>query len=226
MALAQAADGGVAGHLADGLEFVGEQQGARAKARRGRRGFAAGMAAADHDDVEASCAAAIRAAKFIHKSRKQIAAWTGAPPQAATETAEEAWHRLPRMQPRDDGHDIAGCRACSGCPNGSPAVWRQTWPLSRVTVMKPPSKSSPTSRALNWSMVSPSKGIGIGVSHRHCRCFRCRTAPLWSAHGASDHRPRTGWTMKPAGTTCDGGGAAPAARPHGGRRAQVRGTGA
>ena len=52
MALAQAADGGVAAHLADGLELLGQQQGAGAGACRGSRGLAAGMAAADHDDVE------------------------------------------------------------------------------------------------------------------------------------------------------------------------------
>ena len=51
MALAHPADGGIAGHLAQGLELMGEQQGAGAKARRSRRRFAAGMAAADDDDV-------------------------------------------------------------------------------------------------------------------------------------------------------------------------------
>ena len=54
MALADAADGGIAGHLAQGFEGVGEQQGAGAKARRCRRRFAAGMTAADDDDVVAS----------------------------------------------------------------------------------------------------------------------------------------------------------------------------
>ena len=51
VALAQAADGRVAGHLADGLELVGEQQGARAEARRRGRGLAAGVPAADDDHV-------------------------------------------------------------------------------------------------------------------------------------------------------------------------------
>ena len=55
MALAQAADGRVAAHLADGLELVGEQQGARAEARRRRGGFAAGVAAADDDHVPICC---------------------------------------------------------------------------------------------------------------------------------------------------------------------------
>ena len=51
MALAEAADGRVAGHLADGLGLVGQQRRARAAARGRRRRLAAGMAAADDDDV-------------------------------------------------------------------------------------------------------------------------------------------------------------------------------
>ncbi|MNE06111.1 hypothetical protein D3C80_986920 [compost metagenome] len=50
--LAQTADGRVATHLADGLELLGQQQGAGAGARRGGRSFTAGMTAADDDDVE------------------------------------------------------------------------------------------------------------------------------------------------------------------------------
>src|SRR5256885_580171 len=46
------ADGGIAAHLAEGVGAVGEEQGARAGARRRRRSFAAGMAAADHNHVE------------------------------------------------------------------------------------------------------------------------------------------------------------------------------
>ena len=51
MALAQPADGGIAGHLADRVEPVREQQRARAEPRRRGRGLAAGMAAAHHDHV-------------------------------------------------------------------------------------------------------------------------------------------------------------------------------
>ena len=51
VALAEAADRGVAGHHADGVALLRHQRGARAEARRRRRGFAAGVAAADHDDV-------------------------------------------------------------------------------------------------------------------------------------------------------------------------------
>ena len=53
MALADAADGWIAGHLAQGLEGVGKEERARAKAGRRRRGLAAGMAAANHNDVKA-----------------------------------------------------------------------------------------------------------------------------------------------------------------------------
>ncbi len=52
VALADAADRGVAGHLPERLDVVGEQQRARAHARGGERGFGAGMAAADDDHVE------------------------------------------------------------------------------------------------------------------------------------------------------------------------------
>ena len=52
MALAEPADGRVAGHLADGGEAVRDQRRARAHAGSRRRGLAAGMAAADNDDVE------------------------------------------------------------------------------------------------------------------------------------------------------------------------------
>ena len=51
MALAEPADGRIAGHLADGGEAVGDQRRPRAKPRRGGSGLAAGMAAADDDDV-------------------------------------------------------------------------------------------------------------------------------------------------------------------------------
>ncbi len=51
MALAETADGGVAGHLADGVGPVGHQQGRGAHARGRRRSLGAGMAAADDDDV-------------------------------------------------------------------------------------------------------------------------------------------------------------------------------
>src|SRR6185312_3690244 len=47
------ADGGIAGHLAQGLEGVSQQQGPGAKARRCRRSLAAGMTTADDDDVVA-----------------------------------------------------------------------------------------------------------------------------------------------------------------------------
>ena len=51
VALADAADGGIAAHLADRLDVVAEQQRARTGARGGQRGLGAGVAAADHDDV-------------------------------------------------------------------------------------------------------------------------------------------------------------------------------
>ena len=52
MAFAEAADGRIAGHRADRRGGVGDQRRARAHARRGGGRLAAGMAAADHDDVK------------------------------------------------------------------------------------------------------------------------------------------------------------------------------
>ena len=52
MALAETADGGIAGHRADGRKAMGHQRRPRTHARRRARGLAAGVAAADDDDVE------------------------------------------------------------------------------------------------------------------------------------------------------------------------------
>ena len=52
MALGQAADRRIARHLADGFELMGQQQGPRAQPRRGRGRLAAGMTAANDDDVK------------------------------------------------------------------------------------------------------------------------------------------------------------------------------
>ncbi len=52
VALAEAADRRIAGHDADGRQRLGHQGGAGAHARRGGRGFGAGVAAADHDNIE------------------------------------------------------------------------------------------------------------------------------------------------------------------------------
>ena len=52
MALADAADRRIAGHLAQRLDVVGQQQRARAHPGRCERSLGAGMAAADDDDVE------------------------------------------------------------------------------------------------------------------------------------------------------------------------------
>ncbi len=52
MALGQAADGRIAGHLGDGLEVDGHERGPEAHGARCRGRFAAGMPGSDHDDVE------------------------------------------------------------------------------------------------------------------------------------------------------------------------------
>jgi hypothetical protein len=53
MAFANAADGRIAGHLAEGLDGVREQKRARARPGRRERRLGAGMPATDHDHLEA-----------------------------------------------------------------------------------------------------------------------------------------------------------------------------
>ena len=52
MTLAEAADRRIAGHGADASEALRDERGAGAHARRGRSGFAAGVPAANHNDIE------------------------------------------------------------------------------------------------------------------------------------------------------------------------------
>ena len=54
MALARAADGGVAGHVADGVHIDGEADGVQSQPRGGQRGLNARVARADDGDVTAS----------------------------------------------------------------------------------------------------------------------------------------------------------------------------
>ena len=51
MALAEPANGRIAGHLADGLDLVRDQRRARAHARGRGRGLATGVSAANHDHI-------------------------------------------------------------------------------------------------------------------------------------------------------------------------------
>ena len=52
MTLADAANGGVAGHLTQGLDVVGQQQGLGAHACSRQSGFSAGMATTNDYDIE------------------------------------------------------------------------------------------------------------------------------------------------------------------------------
>jgi len=52
LALSEAPNGGIAGHFANRFNAMRRQQRARANTRRRRRRFAAGMTAADNDDIE------------------------------------------------------------------------------------------------------------------------------------------------------------------------------
>ncbi len=53
MALAETADRGIAGHRTDGREAMSDQRGSRTHSGRRGSGFTAGVAAANHDDIEA-----------------------------------------------------------------------------------------------------------------------------------------------------------------------------
>ena len=52
MTFGKTANRGVAGHFADGLDLVREEEGARAQSRRGRGRLAASMPATDDNDVK------------------------------------------------------------------------------------------------------------------------------------------------------------------------------
>src|SRR5262249_39004407 len=52
VAFAQSSDGRIARHLADGRETMGDEPGRSAHAGGRRSSFTAGMAAADHNDIE------------------------------------------------------------------------------------------------------------------------------------------------------------------------------
>ncbi len=56
MAFAEAADGRIARHLADGLELMRDERRARANPRRRSSSLAAGVPASHNDDVKALCA--------------------------------------------------------------------------------------------------------------------------------------------------------------------------
>ena len=77
MALAEPADGGIARHGADGGETLGDQRRARAHPGRGRRGFAAGMATADHNHVEGRIHRAFHKSELLSKAGREIEAGNG-----------------------------------------------------------------------------------------------------------------------------------------------------
>ena len=66
MALAEPANGRIAGHFADGGEAVGDQRRARAHAGRRGRSLAAGMAAADDDHVVDASVEGVGIPRFVH----------------------------------------------------------------------------------------------------------------------------------------------------------------
>jgi hypothetical protein len=55
MAFARTADGGVAGHIADGVEIDRKADGIQSEARGSKRGFNTRVAGADDGDIILSC---------------------------------------------------------------------------------------------------------------------------------------------------------------------------
>ncbi len=72
MALAESANGRVAGHRADGRKAMRNQRRGRAHARGSGRGFAAGMPAADDDDVKALIHGAVCRAGRRNRQNRRI----------------------------------------------------------------------------------------------------------------------------------------------------------
>ena len=111
MALAQAADCGIAGHLADRRETVGDERGRRAGARRGGCGFASGMAPADDNDVKFHRGVRLFHVKHVkcHLSGEPIeedlcseASWPGLsrPSTCSSRAESKALLRMPRHRRR------------------------------------------------------------------------------------------------------------------------------
>jgi hypothetical protein len=65
--LGDPSDRGIAGHLADGLEVLGEQERPRPGPRRHRAGLGAGMPSPDNDHVEAIHPGKLRAVGGVEK---------------------------------------------------------------------------------------------------------------------------------------------------------------
>jgi hypothetical protein len=72
MALAEAADRGIAGHRPDGRKAVSHQRCARAHARSGRGGFTARMPATGDNDVEAIVHVNLRNGRLLDKPQSRV----------------------------------------------------------------------------------------------------------------------------------------------------------
>ena len=70
VSLGRAADGRIAGHVADPVHIDGEDANLRAEPRGSQTGFNTGMAGANHDDVIGFCEVLHRASRQAHVSRE------------------------------------------------------------------------------------------------------------------------------------------------------------
>ena len=72
MPLAEPANGGIAGHRADGGEPLRDQRGTRAHPRSGSSGFAAGMAATDDNHIETDVHRILRSRELVAAARSAV----------------------------------------------------------------------------------------------------------------------------------------------------------
>ncbi len=87
VALADTADSGIAGHLADVVEVQGEHERARAHPRGGESGFDTGMAGANHDNFVGHREGLLRAAARAQRAARQERGRTDDDKQAAAKSA-------------------------------------------------------------------------------------------------------------------------------------------
>src|SRR5580700_9642598 len=118
MTLADAADGGVAAHLAQSVDALRQEQRAHSHARRGERSLGACVAAADHDDLEGVC----KPHGDDRTRLKKAAHCTRTPMDAGREARESGTGWTAR---------IRAPRPRSGCPSSRAAATRaRTWRAS------------------------------------------------------------------------------------------------
>ena len=112
MALGEPADRRIARHDADGVAAMGQQHGAGAGTCRGRRRLAAGMAAADHDDIRVPGARPPSWAQTLHGRPRSQGRRPVRRPAAASVRWGRAGVRRPVSRETRPGGVLPGHRKC------------------------------------------------------------------------------------------------------------------